>query len=354
MKTLIIATSGKPPNWEIEIANHRRYKLEYLELSRELAAPYMDYDPPGIHDRKSIRKSEEALRFDFYWAWQIANKVKKEEYDAVVTFSERVSVPLAHLLPQQVKHVAILINVFSRKWRSIIKTLQPHKRWDAVVAYSQAEAQALQKVFDIPSEKIHVILNYVDIDFFQPQLAAPPSQNEPFVLSQGLAKRDYPTLIAAMRQLPEIDCHISATSAWDSHKAGYESLAIPPNVHIKSYNHPYVIRESIDKCRLMVISILPQIGQWCTGSTSVLQAQAMGKPVIVTAIPGICEYVQDGRTGFLVEGQNPTDMAEKINYLWRHPQESQAMGRQGQNWVRQNFSLDCWLQQMTDLLTSFA
>lgn len=354
MKTLIIATSAKPPNWEEEIANQRRYKLEYLELSWELAAPYIDYDPPGIHDHKTIRKLEEALRFDFYWAWQIAKKVNKNGYEAVVTHSERVSVPLAHLLPRRVKQVAILINPFSRKWRSLIKAVQPHNRWDAIITYSQAEAQALQEIFHIPPGKIHTILNYVDVDFFQPQYQAPNEHTRPFILSQGLAKRDYPTLIAAMRRLPEIDCQISATSAWDNYKTGYESLEIPPNVHIKSYDHPYVIRQSMEESQFMVISIYPQIGQWCTGSTSVLQAQAMGKPVIVTAIPGICEYVQDGRTGFLVDGQNPSDMAQKIDYLWRHPQESQAMGRQGQEWVRQNFSLDRWMQQMIGLLASLS
>lgn len=350
MKTLIVATSRKPANWEEEINTGCRYKIEYLELSKRLSAPYVDYDPPGIHNHKIIRKIEERIRFDFYWAYKIARSVRENNYDAVISFSERAGVPLGQALDKRQSHVAILINAFSRKWKPIIKILNSPSKWTKIVVYSRAEANALQREFGIESEKIQVIHNYVDTHFFRPSKSGQTHPDAPYILSQGLAKRDYPTLINAMQQLPHVQCHINATSAWDTFKAGYESMEIPPNVHLKTYDHPFLIRESIDECLFMVIPIKPQMGQWCTGSTSVLQAQAMRKPIVVTDIPGIREYMIDGETGFLVEGQNPEALAGTIDQLWQNRAGISSMGQYGQHWVRHNFSLDTWLNHMIGLL----
>lgn len=350
MKTLIVATSAKPPDFNEELKLGKRYRLEYLDLSEQLSATYLDYDPPWIHEKKSIRRVEETLRVDFFWAHRIARMVEEQGYKVVISMSERIAVPLGHFLSPRVKHIAILINPFSLKWRSMLKTLRTDKKWEKIVFYSHAEAKAFQEKYNSGPDKIRVIKNYVDTNFFKPIEEKDNNRNGKYILSQGLAKRDYPTLIRAMKQVPHIQCYINATSAWDKHKAGYEDLEIPKNVYIKSFDHPYAIRESISKCRIMVIPIHPKIGQWCTGSTSVLQTQAMGKPIVVTNLPGIAEYVIDGETGFLVKGNNPTALAEIIDYLWQNPNEADAMGQRGSDWVCKEFSLENWLQKMIELI----
>lgn len=352
MKVLIVATSTKPINYDAEIKSGRRYRLEYLELSKHLSATFLDYDPPGIHDNKMIRSFEESIRLDFYWAREIARIVEEQGYSVVISMSERIAVPLGQMLNNSIKHVAIFINPFSFKWRAILRMLRTHQKWEKIIFYSHAEAEAFRKEYQIESDKIHTILNYVDTNFFKPEVKNRLEQDGQYILSQGLTKRDYPTLIKAMRQLPHIDCYISATSAWDNHKAGYESLEIPDNIHIKSYDHPYDIRESISKCRFVVIPVQPNIGQWCTGSTSVLQTQAMGKPIVVTFLPGIAEYVLDGETGFLVKGNKPAAMADIINDLWQNQNKAETIGQRGHDWVSKKFSLENWVQNMTELIDS--
>lgn len=350
MKVLIVATSVKPVNFDRELQSGMRYRLEYLELADRLSASYVDYDPPGIHGNRFLRTLEERLRIDFYWAREIARKVEGEGYTVVLCMSERAAIPLGHVLDKKVKQVAVLINAFSVKWRTMLKTLKTYNRWDKIVVYSQAEAEALQREYQIDPGKIEVILNYVDTDFFSPPGSNGSSKAGNFILSQGLAKRDYPTLISAMRKLPHVDCYINATSAWDKHKAGYENIELPSNVHIKTFDHPSSIRDSMAESRFVVIPIYPNIGQWCTGSTSVMQAQSMAKPVIVTYLPGIAEYIQDGETGLLVEGANVAALADAIDKLWSDPQLAQSMGRRGQAWMKENFSLANWVDKMSSLL----
>lgn len=354
MKVLIVATSRKPGNFTEELAAGQRYRIEYLELGDQLPASYLDYDPPGIHDYKFVRKLEERVHVDFFWAWQVANKIKKEKFDVVVSMSERIGVPLGVMLGTQVKHFVILLNAMAPKWLSAIKLLNIQKRWTQMIVYSQAEAEALKAELSIAPDKISCILNYVDLNFFNPDGIPLDESQPPFIMSQGLAKRDYPTLIRAMQKLPHVTCKISAVSAWDKFKAGYEGMDIPSNVHLESFNHPSMIKKVTAQSRFVVIPLRPDTGMWCAGSTSVMQAQAMGKPVVVTYLPGIAEYVRNGETGFVVKGNDPDAMAEAINCLWMDPQRTAQMGKNAQQWMSENFTLEKYVDQFSVLIRSTA
>lgn len=350
MKVLVVATSRKPSKFTEELQNGQRYRIEYVELCEQLPASYVDYDPPGMHDHILLRKLEERVHIDFYWAMEIARKVRREKYDAVLSMSERIAVPLGILLDPQVKHFTILLNTMEPKWLSLIRSLHLQRRWTHIIVYSKAEADALKKNLSIDSDKISCILNYVDTDFFNPNSISSSSDITPYIMSQGLAKRDYHTLIRALYKLPHVTCHISAVSAWDKFKAGYEDMYIPPNVQLKSFNHPSIIKNVMAQSRFVVIPLQSDTGMWCAGSTSVMQAQAMGKPVVVTYLPGIAEYVRHGETGYVVKGNDPDAMAEAIECLWSDPQRAAEMGRNAQQWMAENFSLQKYLDQVAELI----
>ena len=309
----------------------------------------MDYDPPWMHSSQMIRRVEQKLHMDSYWARIIARKVRDGGYEAVISMSERVAVPLAPLLDKQVKHLAILINTRSTKWLAMMRLIGAPRHWHAIITYSRAEAAALRGDLGLGAgEPVYTIHNYVDTDFFSPVPGAPPTED--FIMSQGLAWRDYPTLIRAMQGLPDVSCHISAKSAWDDFSAGYEGMSIPDNVQITSYDHPSIIRNVFARCRFVVIPLQPHASMWCSGSTSILQAQAMGKPVIVSYLPGIAEYVKDGETGFVVEPGSPSALREAIRTLWENPEKARAMGEQAQAWVRERFPLSAWADKVTKVL----
>jgi glycosyltransferase involved in cell wall biosynthesis len=53
--------------------------------------------------------------------------------------------------------------------------------------------------------------------------------------------------------------------------------------------------------------------------TSVMDAQAMGTPVVATNTGGVPDLVEHGRTGLLVEPSNPESLAEGITRMLREP-----------------------------------
>jgi glycosyltransferase involved in cell wall biosynthesis len=61
---------------------------------------------------------------------------------------------------------------------------------------------------------------------------------------------------------------------------------------------------------------------------SLLEAAAMGKPLIATDVPGCRQVVQDGRNGYLCRVRDPHDLARAMQQLMKlSPEQRQAMGR---------------------------
>ena len=74
--------------------------------------------------------------------------------------------------------------------------------------------------------------------------------------------------------------------------------------------------------------------------TAMLDAMALGKPVVAARSGGISEVVQDGQTGLLVPPGDPQALAEALWYLLQHPEQAQAMGVAGRQRVERYFTVE--------------
>lgn len=71
-----------------------------------------------------------------------------------------------------------------------------------------------------------------------------------------------------------------------------------------------------------------------------LEAMAAGLPVVATAVGGVPELVQDGRTGWLVPPADPAALAERLRALLIDRELRIAMGAAGYARARNCFSMD--------------
>jgi glycosyltransferase involved in cell wall biosynthesis len=60
---------------------------------------------------------------------------------------------------------------------------------------------------------------------------------------------------------------------------------------------------------------------------TVLEAMAMGRPVITTDVPGCCETVVDGENGILVDARSSSDLARAMISTIEEPDALGEMGR---------------------------
>jgi glycosyltransferase involved in cell wall biosynthesis len=347
VQTLIVATNATQPDVARAICAGEHQRIDYIELSHRLQATYVENTEARNH--AVMRYVGDKLRLDVSQALHVAHAVRKQRFGVVLSLSERVGIPLSHLLDRTVRHVVIGHHLLSPRKLRLLKALRVPGRLDMIVVLTQAEADALMERLRLGSDRIRVMNPPIDTAFFRPHEEANHTAQQDHLLSVGLSCRDYPTLIHAMGKLPHVTAHIRAGSTWVHTAAGYEHETIPDSVHIEPAVSPSVLRDCYAGSRFVVVPIR-KTTQWSAGANAVLEAQAMGKAVIATRTPGLVEYVRDGETGILVEGGNAAGMAEAIDYLWRNPDQAAAMGRRGRRWVADNFSLDQWLGDTTQLL----
>jgi glycosyltransferase involved in cell wall biosynthesis len=71
-----------------------------------------------------------------------------------------------------------------------------------------------------------------------------------------------------------------------------------------------------------------------------LEAAAMGKPIVCTDVPGCREVVEDGRNGLRVRPRDAKALAAAIDALLRNPELRKTMGEAGRSKVLREFSED--------------
>ena len=70
-----------------------------------------------------------------------------------------------------------------------------------------------------------------------------------------------------------------------------------------------------------------------------IEAEAMGRPVVAYNVGGIPETMIDGTTGYLVEKGNIREFTDRLQELCSDPQKRSIMGEKGSLFVRERFGL---------------
>lgn len=76
----------------------------------------------------------------------------------------------------------------------------------------------------------------------------------------------------------------------------------------------------------------------------VLEAMAVGTPVVGTAVPGIAEIIEDGVTGWLVPAGDAAALAARLQWVFEHPDDAAAVGRTARKVAQQRFSVAAYRQ----------
>jgi glycosyltransferase involved in cell wall biosynthesis len=82
---------------------------------------------------------------------------------------------------------------------------------------------------------------------------------------------------------------------------------------------------------------------------ALLEACAVGLPIVATDVGGNGEIVQDGVTGCLVPPRNPQALSDAIIALLHEPQRARAMGDAARAWVELNGSLETMAKRYAEI-----
>ena len=85
--------------------------------------------------------------------------------------------------------------------------------------------------------------------------------------------------------------------------------------------------------------VLPSIkGEGLSKST--IEAMSLGKPVVITKIPGNTDLVEDGKSGILVPPGDPASLAESIMRIYNDESMKENMGKQAKDRMHTTFHIE--------------
>ena len=182
-----------------------------------------------------------------------------------------------------------------------------------VLTNCSAEIPAIASRFRVATEKLRYVPLHTTIQ--HPHLS---ERNEGYVLAAGRTLRDYATLLQAA---PSIPAPIVILCGRDD----LVGVALPANVTVIRDAPRAEYLDRLERCSIVVIPLLP--AERATGQVVLLEAMALGKPVVATHAPGMEDHIRSGNNGVLVEPLNPEHLSNAIVKLLQDPGRQDAFAR---------------------------
>lgn len=108
------------------------------------------------------------------------------------------------------------------------------------------------------------------------------------------------------------------------------------------------LEETKNKMKNCYCLVLPSLSE---GLPRVLmEAMALGKPVIGSNIGGIPELIENGQNGFLFRVGDSNDLAEKLKILLRDKKMALGMGQKGREFIKEKFSNAKYIQNYIQMI----
>lgn len=228
---------------------------------------------------------------------------------------------------------------------------------DAVVAISEAVQKHLHDDFQIADERISLIPSGIDIRMYPPVDALIKYQMR---RKYGLGEEPVVGIIARLSEVKGQDILIKAM------KTVHEQIADAKLIIAGEGKTESLLRKMVKEFQLernvlfyplthKSVKILPLLDIFVMPSRqeglgiSIMEAQAVGVPVIASRVGGIPSLIEEGRTGFLVEPEDPIALGQTILMVLRDPDRLARVASAGREFIRTNHSADLMVEKALTL-----
>lgn len=214
----------------------------------------------------------------------------------------------------------------------------------AIVAYAQSEADHLRDWLGEGAPPVVFVPFGVDVKAFRPQPDAVPDTD---VLSIGAdPRRDFYLLAGVAARRPDLTFRIVAGA---EHVRTLRKL--PANVRVETDIPLEQVRERLARARVVA---LPVRDNTYSGATTVLlQAMAMGRPVVVSRTAAISEGygLEDGVNCRLVKPGAPEALEHAVTELVSDAGAAAALGTRARETVERSFSWERFTDEVWEVLS---
>ena len=213
-----------------------------------------------------------------------------------------------------------------------------------VATVSDYNRAHLRRLAPAQTNRIYRLYNGIDLARFTPK----PAEAEPgLIVAVGrlIEKKGFGDLIAACALLRKAGANFRCQIIGDGplHGSLQNQIAeagLQEAVAIKGPQPQEILVGMLQKASIAVLPcVVSESGDRDGLPTVLLEAMALGLPVVTTTVSGGPEIVVHGQTGLLVEPGDPVGLASSIEALLQSPDTAAHMGRSGRQRAETLFSL---------------
>ncbi len=221
------------------------------------------------------------------------------------------------------------------------------------IAISQAVKDYLVRNENYDDQKVTVIYNAVDLNVIDSNTIPKISANHDGYLIASVGRlhpqKGYETLLKSMppvvREFTSVKLIIIGDGIQRKHLEGLcFDLGITEQVTFLGRKTPIEVIGFLKNIDLFVLA-----SNWEGFGLALIEAMALSKPVVATKVEGICEIVEDGKTGFLVPPAQPQTLSYRIIQLLKDKPLSKNMGIKARKKIETKFSMKTMINKL-DLL----
>jgi glycosyltransferase involved in cell wall biosynthesis len=268
--------------------------------------------------------------------------------DVVFSDAEHVGIPLALAMRARrdtTPHLMIGHHLGSPRKVAAFRWAKAHRRMDRVLVHSANQLE-LHRRLGFSRQQLRMVPYGVDTDYWAP---GPRVEEADLILSTGREHRDHQTLIEGVGGRARL--FVTDSSAHSPGAARRSPQAWPEWVERRSLSY-LELREQYARATVVVVPLVPTAYPF--GITSLLEAMAMAKAVVVSDTEGMRGIVEHGRTGLVVPPGDSIALGRAVRQLLEDADARDELGHAARTAVLTHYRLDQFVDELRSQLDELA
>lgn len=314
----------------------------------------------GIHHIKINARTKSEMHPKVWFNLPLLNALVRKEGIHIIHAQTRVTQVLGTCLSRLtgIPMITTCHGFFRPRWfRKIFSC------WgEAVIAISKPVERHLSSDFGVAKNKIYLIANGIDLSRFamvdddrRRSVRQKMGINEIKLIGIIARLSDVKGISVLIKAMANVLCEIPSANLMivgqGPEEAALKKLTqdLSLTAHVRFEN---TINQTQEVLPAFDVFVMPSLMEGL--GLSVMEAQACGIPVVASRVGGLVDLIDDGKSGFLVESNDPAALAKRIIEVLHNSLEAKMMANQARLNIEQRFSVDLMLKKTLEVYEQYS